>query len=125
MGSDKIGEKEQKELKIEKERKRLEKLFIALPANKFELAKELIKNASFMSVTLQDLSDVINEKGIKEKYKNGENQYGYKDSTENKTYDKMIKNYLATIKQLNDMLPKDSSPKNPDDEFDSFGVDDE
>lgn len=111
-----------KEDLIQKEYERLLKLFEKLPKNRIELVKNLIKNAAFMSVTLQELTEVINENGVKEKYKNGNNQYGYKDSTENKTYDKMIKNYTNIIKQLNDMLPKEENPK--DDGFDSFGCDD-
>ena len=105
---------------INDEIKRLSKLFKDLSKNKLELAKGLIENAAFMYVTLQELKEIINTNGVKEQYKNGKNQYGYKDSTENKTYDKMIKNYNNTIKQLNDMLPKDSD-KPKDDGFDSFG----
>ena len=105
---------------INDEIKRLRKLFEKLPKNKLELVKGLIENAAFMYVTLQELTEVINANGVKEQYKNGKNQYGYKDSTENKTYDKMIKNYNNTIKQLNDMLPKESD-KSKDDGFESFG----
>ena len=104
---------------IEEETERLLELFKELPNNKKELVKRLIDNAAFMSVTLKELTDIINEYGVKEQYKNGKNQYGYKDSTENKTYDKMIKNYVNVIKQLNDMLPKESI-KNNDDDFDDF-----
>ncbi len=105
---------------IEDEKQRLLKLFIKLPKNRLELAKGLIDNAAFMSVTLQELIKAINDKGVKEQYKNGKNQYGYKDSVESKAYDKMIKNYNSTIKQLNDMMPKDiDNPK--DDGFESFG----
>lgn len=111
-----------KEDYINAEIRRLKRLFKKLPKNKLELAKGLIENAAFMYVTLKELTDTININGVKEQYKNGKNQYGYKDSTENKTYDKMIKNYNNTIKQLNDMLPKEfEKPK--DDGFDSFGVD--
>ncbi len=110
-----------KEALIKAENRKLIKIFKDLPENKMELAKRLIENAAFMSVTLKELTNTINLKGVKEKYKNGNNQYGYKDSTENKTYDKMIKNYTSVIKQLNDMLPKDAD-KSKDDGFDGFGV---
>ncbi len=111
-----------RETLIENERQRLLKLFEKLPKNRLELAKGLIENAAFMSVTLQDLIKAINDEGVKEKYKNGKNQYGYKDSVESKAYDKMIKNYNSIIKQLNDMMPKDiGTPQ--DDGFESFGDD--
>lgn len=114
-------EKNKEEL-IKSEYERLLKLFKKLPKNRLELVKRLIENAAFMSVTLQELTEIINENGVKEKYKNGNNQYGYKDSTENKTYDKMIKNYTTIIKQLNDMLPKETDTQD-DDGFESFGDD--
>ena len=108
-----------KEELIEKEVERLEKLFEKLPENRKGLAKRLIENASFMSVTLDELKVTINKEGVKEKYKNGQNQYGYKDSTEAKYYDKLICNYSKVIKQLNDMLPKDEPPVKADD-FEEF-----
>ena len=70
-----------------------------------------------MSATLDELMNTINENGIKEEYKNGANQFGYKDSVEVKTYNAMIKNYMAVIKQLNDLLPNQNNLK---DEFDRF-----
>lgn len=118
----KTENKKTKQDLINEENVRLSELFKKLPPNKLELAKGLIENAAFMYVTLKELTEIINTNGVKEQYKNGKNQYGYKDSTENKTYDKMIKNYNNTIKQLNDMLPKESEKKK-DDGFDSFGVD--
>ena len=44
-------------------------------------------------------------------------EFGYKDSVEVKTYNAMIKNYMAVIKQLNDLLPNQNNLK---DEFDRF-----
>ena len=83
------------------------------------LLSNLIYEASFMFVTLKHLKEVINKKGVKEKYVNGNNQYGYKDSVEAKTYNAMIKNYISVVKQLNDELPKNKK-LNPEDEFDQF-----
>ena len=42
--------------------------------------------------------------GVKEKYKNGANQWGYKDRSEVKTYNNMIKSYQSCMKQLNDLM---------------------
>lgn len=120
MAENEINKQETRQKLINSEIRRLKRLFKGLPKNKLELAKGLIENAAFMYVTLQELTETINTNGVKEQYKNGKNQYGYKDSTENKTYDKMIKNYNNTIKQLNDMLPKESEKKK-DDGFESFG----
>jgi predicted transcriptional regulator len=112
---------ENKEKLIKKEVLRLKKLFNDLPNTKKEVTKELIENAAFISVTLNELKDIMNKNGVKEEYKNGRNQYGYKDSVESKNYDRLIKNYMAIIKQLTDLLPKeDLTRKEEVDEFDKF-----
>lgn len=103
---------------IEKEIEKLEELFSKIPSKKTVLAKRLIEKAAFMHITLEELQEYINEHGVKEKYKNGANQSGYKDSVEAKTYTNMIKNYTTIIKQLNDMLPNNTTPE--DDGFDDF-----
>ena len=69
-----------------------------------EINKEFIHSIAFLSVNLKNLSQDIAKNGIKEKYKNGVNQYGYKDRTEVKTYNAMFKNYQSAMKQLNDLI---------------------
>lgn len=113
----------EKNAKIEKEKKKLKELFKDIDKSRANLAEKLIQNASYMSIELEYLKKHNVEFGIKEAYMNGANQFGYKESVESKTYNTMIKNYLSTIKQLNEMLPKDINPKNLDDGFESFGDD--
>ena len=112
-----VSKRENREKYVKKEVKRLTKLFETIPDDQKEVVKQLIQNAGFMSATLDELMNTINENGIKEEYKNGANQFGYKDSVEVKTYNAMIKNYMAVIKQLNDLLPNQNNLK---DEFDRF-----
>ena len=69
-----------------------------------EINKELIHNVAFQSVQLRHLSSYIAVHGVKEKYKNGNNQWGYKDRTEVKTYNNMMKSYQSCMKQLNDLI---------------------
>ncbi len=120
-----IREKEDQELiikknkAIKKESNRLKKLFKELPENKKKISEKLIDNAAFMSVSLEELKKDIILYGVKETYVNGKNQYGFKESIESKTYNITIKNYMAIIKQLNDMLPEEKKI-NEDDEFDRF-----
>ncbi len=109
----------EKNKKIKKETLRLKKLFKDLKDNKKKIAEKLIENAAFMSITLDELKEDIKIYGVKETYVNGKDQYGFKESIENKTYDKMIKNYMNIIKQLNDMMPEQSKI-NEEDEFDKF-----
>ena len=104
---------------IKKETTRLNKLFKDLDENKKKLAKNLIENAAFMSITLEDLKKDIVKYGVKETYVNGKDQFGFKESIESKTYNTMIKNYMNIIKQLNDMLPQEKKIDEKD-EFDKF-----
>lgn len=104
---------------IKKEVNRLKKLFKDLEENKKKLAKSLIENAAFMSITLEDLKKDIVKYGVKETYVNGRDQYGFKESIESKTYNTMIKNYMNIIKQLNDMMPEQKKI-DEDDEFKKF-----
>lgn len=109
----------EKNKKIKKETNRLKKLFKEIPENRKKLVQRTIENAAFMSVTLEDLMKHIKTYGVKEEYMNGNNQFGYKESVESKTYSNMIKNYTTIIKQLNDLLPEENKI-NEDDEFDKF-----
>ena len=108
-----------KNKKITKETNKLKKLFNELPENKKKMAEKLIENASFMSITLDELKEDIKIYGVKETYVNGKDQFGFKESIESKTYNTMVKNYMNIIKQLNDMLPEDKKI-NEDDEFERF-----
>lgn len=108
-----------KKKEIEKETKRLKKLFKELDENKKKIAENLIENASFMSITLRDLKNNVIRYGVKEAYANGKDQFGFKESVESKTYNTMIKNYMNIIKQLNDMLPE-TKKISEEDEFDRF-----
>ena len=108
-----------KNKKIKKETQRLKKLFKDLPENKHKMAEKLIDNASFMSITLDELKEDIKVYGVKETYVNGKDQYGFKESIESKTYNTMVKNYMSIIKQLNDMMPEQKKI-NEDDEFEQF-----
>ena len=109
----------QKNKAIKKELNRLKKLFKDLPENKKKISEKLIDNAAFMSVSLEELKKDIILYGIKETYVNGKDQYGFKESIESKTYNITIKNYMALIKQLNEMLPEEKQISE-DDEFDRF-----
>ena len=109
----------EKNQKIRKETNKLKKLFKELQNNKKKMAEKLIENASFMSITLDELKEDIKLYGVKETYVNGKDQFGFKESIESKTYNTMVKNYMNIIKQLNDMLPAEKQV-DIDDEFERF-----
>lgn len=114
---DKLVEK-CKDKRIKKEITKFNKIFKELDEDRKKAVEKLIANAAFMAITLEDLQEKINEKGCIEEYKNGANQCGYKESSEIKVYNSLIKNYNTTVKQLLDQLPKND--KNLQDDFDVF-----
>lgn len=90
---------------ISKEIKRLRRIFKGTTGDKAAVVTRLIDNAAFMAVSLQELQEIINEKGYTEEYQNGEKQKGVKKSSEVDIYNTMIKNFNTTMKQLIDLLP--------------------
>lgn len=112
-----------KDLELEKRKKReitrLKKLFKEVPKEKMDTVRSLVDNAAFMTVQLEDLQVIINQKGVTSEYRNSETQYGTKKSPEVEIYNSMIKNHMSIIRQLTDLLPKEP-PKEVDDGFDMF-----
>ena len=89
---------------VENEEDKIKKLLDGLSQEVLKINQELIHNVAFQSVQLRHLSNYIAKHGVKEKYKNGNNQWGYKDRTEVKTYNNMMKSFQSCMKQLNDLL---------------------
>lgn len=106
---------------VEKEEKTLISSLSGLSAAQLKINSELIHNCAFLSVQLRHLSEDIAKNGVKEKYKNGANQWGYKDRTEVRTYNNMIKAYQSCMKQLNDLV-RDNGAGYVIDEEDPFKI---
>ena len=111
--------KEEKEKRITAEIKRLTKMFKKMHKDTKSVVKNLIVNAGFMAITLEDLQNHITTNGVTDKYQNGENQWGTKKSPEVEIYNTMVKNHTQIMKQLADLLPK-QVPEEKDDGFDGF-----
>ncbi len=94
--------------KKSKELNKLKKIFKDIEPNKRQTVEKLIANAAFMAESLDELQEVIREKGFVEEYQNGANQSGIKKCSEVEIYNTMIKNYSSIVKQLIDLLPGDS-----------------
>lgn len=92
-----------------KELAKLKRIFKNIEPNKLKTVEKLIQNAAFMSQSLDDLQEIIKEKGYTEEYQNGANQYGTKKTCEIEIYNTMVKNYSSIIKQLIDLLPKEEA----------------
>ena len=100
-----------REQRIKHEVTRTKKILGGLDKDLVKLLEPLVKNASFMAITLEDLAETIAAEGCVSEYKNGENQYGTKKSPEVEVYNAMIKNYSAVIRQLFDLTPEGAGDK--------------
>ncbi len=96
--------KNDKEIKAEK--KKLLKILSKIDENLLKISDSLIENIAFMSVTLNGLIAEIKKQGVKEYYKNGQNQFGFKESVESQAYNKYMKSYQSSMKLLIDMLSR-------------------
>lgn len=94
-----------KEEKIKSEIRRLRRALKDLDKNKLAVVEKLIETAAFTSVSLDELQEIINKDGFISEYKNGENQYGTKQSDEVKTLIALQKNLTAALKTLADIAP--------------------
>lgn len=123
-------QKKEKEKRIKKEITKLRKNWREKGKENDEQTKKilnfatpLIENLAFMTVTLEDLKDQINEEGCVVEYKNGANQYGTKKNPAVETYNTMLKNYTNAYKALADMIPKPEEydgKESDTDDFDDF-----
>ena len=105
-----------KEEIIKAEKRKLAGIYTRLDPKTKKAVDSLIDEAAFMSASLYELRETINEKGYVETYQNGANQRGIKKCSEVEIYNTMIKNYSSVVKQLTDLIPKknDSSGEKTD-----------
>lgn len=118
--TDSISNYIEQQKKIKKEVARLKRLFKNIDENKKKLVFATIEDVAFMSVTMEDLREKIVRTGTTVDYKNGENQYGKKQSPDAQLYLQMSQKQTQAMKILVDCLPKTEKPVNKDDGFDEF-----
>lgn len=95
-----------KQSRIKKENARLKRLFSNIDPQKKKLVFATIEDVAFMTVTMQDLREAILREGTTVEYKNGENQYGTKQSPDAQLYLQMSQKQTAAMRILVDCLPK-------------------
>ena len=91
--------------RIAKEKKRLLEIFEDLDKNKLKTCQALIDRAAFITVSLEDLEQQLNETGWVETYQNGENQMGVKKAAAADVHISLTKNLNAIVKQLLELVP--------------------
>ena len=96
----------EKTKRIKKEVNRLKRLFKDIDENKKKLVFTTIDDVAFMTITMQDLRETIVREGTTCTYKNGENQYGTKQSPDAQLYLQMSQKQTQAMKILVDCLPK-------------------
>lgn len=115
---DDIKKVKNKEKKIKNEIKRLNELFGNMPKSTMDKVQSLIQNAAFMTIVLDELQKIINQKGVVEEYQNGANQKGFKKTVEVEIYNVMVKNQIAIFKQLSELMPMETpKPQEQEDEL--------
>jgi len=102
-----------KEKRIRKELNRISRYFDDVAENQRAIVAPLLQNAAFMKVTLEDLQEEINANGPTDEYKNGNNQFGVKQSATLQSYNALIKNYASVIKTLSQQLPPEQKKSMP------------
>lgn len=105
---------------INREKNRLRKLFKEIDENKKKLVFATIDDVAFMTITMQELRENIIRQGTTVEYKNGENQYGTKQSPDAQLYIQFSQKLNAAMKILVECLPKTEKPVKKDDGFLDF-----
>lgn len=103
-----------KEERIKAKQAELMAILAGANESKIKIAEDLIKQAAFMSVTLEDLAEIISSEGVVETYTNGQNQHGRKVSSNAKMYATLIGKYDAIVSKLLNLLPKSNVPARPE-----------
>lgn len=111
----------EKNERIKREIRRLKRLFKEIDDNKKKLVNTTIEDIAFMTITMQDLRESIIRTGTTVRYKNGENQFGMKQSPDAQLYLQMSQKQTQAMKILLDCMPKtDKKSIVLDDDFDDF-----
>lgn len=110
----------EKTKRIKKEVTRLKRLFKDIDKNKKNLVFATIEDIAFMTITMQDLREKIIRTGTTCSYKNGENQYGTKQSPDAQLYLQMSQKQTQAMKILVDCMPKTQKETNTEDDFRDF-----
>lgn len=117
---DSISEYLEKNKRIKKEVNRLKRLFRGIDENKKKLVFTTIEDVAFLTITMQDLRENIIRDGTTVEYKNGENQYGTKQSPDAQLYLQMSQKQTQAMKILVDCLPKTTKTIKESDGFEDF-----
>lgn len=110
-----------KDKRVKAEIERLCRLLAEVPETKKAIVDGLIQMAADQRARLDDLQDDLDEHGYTEMFQQGKDNPPYERKRPTADlYTTICTSYQKTIKQLTDLLPKDSQRKAEDDGFDTF-----
>lgn len=96
-----------KDKEILKNKRQFNKILKLVPEDKQPIATSLIKELTFMAITLDDLKEQVQEGGTVELFKQGSQEF-LRESPALKGYNTTVQRYSLLYKQLTDLLPKTS-----------------
>lgn len=111
---DSEGKMTNKKAVVTREEQRLKELFSDMPDDVRDIVESTIESLAFQKVALRELESILNVKGFVEAYTNGKNQYGYKESSEAKSYIRLAATCLNYQKQLVTWWGKDKTIEEKD-----------
>ena len=108
--------------RIKKEEQRLKRIYENIDKDNKAIIEGLIQRAAYMRVTLEDWEKDIMENGYYEMFTQSEKTDPYeRERPVARLYNTMNKNYQSLIKQLSDLVPKETPAKGvEDDDFTDF-----
>ena len=106
--------------RINKEKARLRRLFKDIDDKKKKLVFTTIDDIAFMKIVMQDLRETIIRDWTTVEYKNGENQYGTKQSPDAQLYLQFSQKQTQAMKILTDCMPKPAKIPEKEDGFNDF-----
>jgi hypothetical protein len=113
-----------KEQRIRTEERRLNRIYKNLESQKKQVVVGLIKRAAYMRITLEDFEKDLDENGYTEKFQQGREQTPYdRKRPVAEMYTSMQALYQKAVKQLTDLLPKETTALTKsaqDDGFEDF-----
>lgn len=86
-------------------KRQFNKILKQVPEDKKPIAASLIKELTFMALTLDDLKLQVEEGGTVELFKQGKQEF-LRESPALKSYNTTVQRYSLFYKQLTDLLPK-------------------
>ena len=106
--------------RIKKEKNRLKRTLKEIDKSKKSAVESAINDVAFMAVMMEDLRENIIRDGTTVEYKNGENQFGTKQSPDAQLYLQFSQKHTQAMKILLECLPKTEKPVKKDDGFNDF-----